>query len=121
MNLYEINSKLESAFMACIDPETGEVIGDTAELDALQIQRDEKVENIACLIKNLKAEAEAIQNEERKLKSRRQACENHADWLKKYLANNGRDVAFAHSMAIYVRDTNHEIRKARSYPKMVFT
>ena len=88
MNLYEINSKLESAFMACIDPETGEVIGDTAELDALQIQRDEKVENIACLIKNLKAEAEAIQNEERKLKSRRQACENHADWLKKYLANN---------------------------------
>lgn len=88
MNLFDINTAIENAFLACVDPETGEVIGDTAELDALQIQRDEKVENIACLIKNLKAEAEAIQNEERKLKSRRQACENHADWLKKYLANN---------------------------------
>ena len=86
--LYDINAALESAFMACIDPETGEVIGDTAELDALQIQRDEKVENIACLIKNLKAEAEAIQNEERKLKSRRQACENRSEWLKIYLAEN---------------------------------
>jgi len=88
MNLFEINAAIETAFMNCVDPETGEVIGDTAELDALQIQRDEKVENIACLIKNLKAEAEAIQNEERKLKSRRQACENHAEWLKRYLANN---------------------------------
>lgn len=88
MNLFEINAAIETAFQNCVDPETGEVIGDTTELDALQIQRDEKVENIACLIKNLKAEAEAIQNEERKLKARRQACENHAEWLKRYLANS---------------------------------
>ena len=88
MNLFEINAAIETAFMNCVDPETGEVIGDTAELDSLQIARDEKVENIACLIKNMKAEAEAIQNEERKLKSRRHACENHAEWLKRYLANN---------------------------------
>ena len=88
MNLFEINAAIETAFMNCVDPETGEVIGDTAELDALQIEMDEKVENIACLIKNLKAEEEAIQNEERKLKSRRQACENHAEWLRRYLANS---------------------------------
>jgi len=88
MNLYEISAAIENAFMDCIDPETGEIVGDTSALDDLQIQREEKIENIALFIKNLKAEAEAIQNEERKLKSRRQACENHADWLKKYLANN---------------------------------
>lgn len=88
MNLYQINEAIENAFMNCIDPETGEIVGDTSVLDDLQIQRDEKIENIALYIKNLKAEAEAIQNEERKLKSRRQTCENRADWLKKYLANN---------------------------------
>ena len=88
MNLFEINAAIETAFMNCVDPETGEITGDTAELDALQIQRDEKVENIACLIKNLKAEAEAVWSEERKLKARRQACESHADWLKRYLANS---------------------------------
>ena len=88
MNLYEINAALESAFMDCIDPETGEIVGDTSALDDLQLQRDEKIENIALFIKNLKAEAEAIQNEERKLKSRRNSCENRTEWLKKYLANN---------------------------------
>lgn len=88
MNLYQISAAIENAFMSCIDPETGEIVGDTSALDDLQIQREEKIENIALYIKNLKAEAEAIQNEERKLKSRRQTCENRADWLKKYLANN---------------------------------
>ncbi len=88
MTLYEINSAIENTFYSLIDPETGEIIGDTAALDELQIQRDEKVENIALFIKNLKAEAEAIKAEEKKLADRRRTCENRVSWLNKYLANS---------------------------------
>ena len=88
MNLYEINEAIERAFEACIDPETGEIVGDTEALDDLVLARDEKVENIALWIKNLKAEAEAIRNEEKALADRRRAAENKAERLKSYLAYN---------------------------------
>lgn len=88
MNLYEINQEIDRAIQNCIDPETGEILDDTSELDALTLARDEKIENIACYIKNLKADAEAIRTEEKKLAERRKTCENRAEWLKKYLANN---------------------------------
>lgn len=88
MNLFEINAAIETAFMNCVDPETGEVIGDTAELDALQIARDEKIENLALFIKNLKAEAAAIREEEKRLADRRRAAENRSEWLKDYLTKN---------------------------------
>ena len=88
MTLYEITQEMEQAFQSCVDPETGEITGDLSALDNLQMARDEKVDNIACFIKNLKAEAEAIRTEEKKLADRRRACENHAERLKTYLANN---------------------------------
>jgi len=88
VNLYEINQEIDRAIQNCIDPETGEILDDTSELDALTLARDEKIENIACYIKNLKADAEAIRTEEKKLAERRKTCENRAEWLKKYLANN---------------------------------
>ena len=87
-SLYEINEALEQAFENCIDPETGEIVGDTEVLDALEMERDQKIENIACFIKNLKAEAEAIRAEEKALADRRKAAENKAERLKEYLANN---------------------------------
>lgn len=46
--IYEINEQI----MQCIDFETGEVI-DADKLDALQLEKDKKIENIACWIKNL--------------------------------------------------------------------
>ena len=86
--LYEINEAIERAFEACIDPETGEIVGDTEALDDLVLARDEKIENIALWIKNLKAEAEAIRNEEKALADRRRAAENKVERLKSYLAYN---------------------------------
>ena len=88
MTLYQINNELEAAFYGCIDPETGEIVGGTEELDRLQIERNEKIENTALFIKNLKAEAEMIQAEENRLKARRKACENRAEWLINYLTYN---------------------------------
>ena len=81
MKLYEI----DNAILDCIDLETGEVI-DTEKLDALQIERDAKIENVACWIKDLMAEANAIKVEKQKLAERQKVAENKAESLKKWLA-----------------------------------
>lgn len=81
MTLWEINN----AIMDCVDFETGEVI-DIERLDALQMARDEKLENIGLYIKNLDAEAAAIREEEKALAVRRKVRENKAERLRDYLS-----------------------------------
>lgn len=81
MKLYEI----EEAILACIDDETGEII-DADKLDALRMEKDTKIENVACWIKDLKAEAEAIKREKMALADRQRVAENKAESLKKWLA-----------------------------------
>ena len=80
MNLYEI----DNAIMDCVDMETGEII-DIDRLDCLQIERNEKIENIACWIKNLKSDAEQLKAEADNLLQRRRVAENKAESLKTYL------------------------------------
>lgn len=82
MNLYEIDQEI----MNCVDMETGEII-DPARLDELQMDRDIKIENIACWIKNLYADAEAFKTEKQSFADRQKAAEDKAESLKKYLAN----------------------------------
>lgn len=88
MTLYEINAALEAAYDAAVDPDTGEIINGAAAqaLDNLSMAKDEKVENIALWIKNLNAEADAINAEKKKLAARQAAAENKAESLKRYLA-----------------------------------
>lgn len=81
MKLYEI----EEAILACIDDETGEII-DADKLDALRMEKDTKIENVACWIKDLKAETEAIKREKMALADRQRVAENKAESLKKWLA-----------------------------------
>ena len=81
MKLYEIDETI----MSCIDEETGEII-DSEKLDKLQMERDKKIENVACWIKDLKAEAEALKAEKQALAERQRVAENKAESLKKYLA-----------------------------------
>ena len=81
MTIYEI----DQAIMECVDIETGEII-DTEQLDKLQMERDTKLENVACWIKDLKADAEAIKAEKQILANRQKVAENKAESLKKYLA-----------------------------------
>lgn len=81
MKLYEI----ENAILECIDMETGEII-DIERLNDLQMKREEKIENVACWIKDLKAEAEAIKAEKMALAERQKAAENKAESLKNWLA-----------------------------------
>lgn len=82
MNLYQI----EQAILDTVDKETGEII-DIEALDALEMERDTKVENIALWIKNLLSDADQINAEREALKSREDAAKNKAERLKKYLAN----------------------------------
>ena len=86
MTLYQINRRLEEAFYSCFDPETGEVIGDISILDDLQMAKDEKVENTACLYKNLMADAKALREEANNLIKRARTCENRAERIFNYLA-----------------------------------
>lgn len=81
MNLYRIDEEI----MNCVDTETGEIV-DCERLDALQMERNVKIENIACWIKNLRSDAEALKAEEQALAGRRKAAENKVDALKKYLS-----------------------------------
>ena len=80
MKLYEI----DNAIYECVN-EDGEVI-DTEKLEELQMERDKKIECIACWIKDLAAEANAIKEEKLKLEARQKVAENKAKSLKNYLA-----------------------------------
>lgn len=80
LSIYDIDQSI----LALVDPETGE-IADYEALEALQMERDGKIENLALWIKDLKAEATAIRNEEKALAERRRSVENRAARLTEYL------------------------------------
>ena len=80
--LYEINESI----MALIDEETGEIT-DIEALNALQIERDTKLENIALWVKNLKADAEMFKAEKQAFEERQKRAEKKAESLKNYLAS----------------------------------
>ena len=84
MTLYEINQQILNAIEYGCDPETGEIISASA-LDALEMAKEEKTENIILLIKDLTAENKAISEEEQAFAKRRRAGENRVEWLKNYL------------------------------------
>ena len=88
MTLYEINEAILNCFSEEIDPETGEIITEVLDedrLDELKMAKAEKIENVACWIKNLTADAEALKNEEAKLAKRRKSMESKVESLKNYL------------------------------------
>ena len=78
--LYEI----DQAILDCVDLETGEII-DPAKLDALQMERELKLEGVALWVKDLKAEAAAVKEEADKLKAREKSLNNKIDGLKQWL------------------------------------
>lgn len=95
--LYEINNDLLNCITTeegtTINTETGEVI-DVAALEALELERSEKIRNIALWIKNLKSDVTALDAEEKAFKARKDAAKRKAEQLSKYLADvlNGEKV-----------------------------
>lgn len=80
MTIWEI----DNAIAELVDPETGELL-DFDKFAELSIERDKKIENMACWVVNMTAEAKAIREQEKILAERRKALENKSDRLKDYL------------------------------------
>lgn len=78
--LYEIDQEI----LDCVDMETGEIL-DTERLDALQMERERKLEGVALWVKDLSAEAEAVKAEADKLTARKRALDNKITGLKMWL------------------------------------
>lgn len=85
-NLYELERALQE-FELEIDEETGEILN-VDDLDALQMERDIKVENIALWIKNLLSDAEAYKREKESFYAKEKAAKNKAERLKAYLQDS---------------------------------
>lgn len=108
MNLYEINSQI----LDCIDQETGEVM-DIDRLEELNMAKGEKVDNVACWIKNLEADVVAFEAQEKAFADRKAATKRKIDSLKHYLTDalGGQNfssdrcaVSFRRSKAVSVLD-----------------
>ena len=80
MNLYQINE----ALIQCIDEETGEII-DIEKLGELELQRNEKIENIGLWIKNLKSDSEQLKHEIDVLSERKKIIDSKQEQLRAYL------------------------------------
>lgn len=83
MTLYEIDKALAD-FEFEIDPETGEILN-AADLDELNLARDQKIENIGLYIKNLEAEKEAVKHEKDNFADREKRLGKKIESLKGYL------------------------------------
>ena len=105
MNLYQINAGIEEAMeamLASVDPETGEVSQEAVDsLFALQMEKDQKLDNIGAYIKNLMAEVKALKDEEASLKARRESKEKQIERLKEYVASNMDSDKFESSRVVF--------------------
>lgn len=113
MNLYEI----DSAIMNCVDMETGEII-DMEALENLQMERDQKIENIGCWIKNLLADAKALKEEKDNLAARQKSAENKVASLKAYLSSylNGEKFKTAKVAISYRKSDSVDISEGAVIP-----
>lgn len=85
-NLYKICRELED-FEYEVDPDTGELLN-ALEWDELNMAYTDKVENIACCIKDLNGDVAKFKAEEEQLAKRRKSLERKAEYLKRLLLNN---------------------------------
>lgn len=81
MKLYEINQEI----LACIDMETGEIIA-PEKLEALLMDKHEKLRNIAFVALNAAADAKAYEEQEKKFAARKRSAKATVEWAKATLA-----------------------------------
>lgn len=86
MMLYELATDYV-AFLQAV--ENGDIPDEAIEdtLEAIKTGFEEKVDNIACLIKGIEAECDAIRAEELRLAERRKAKERKAERCRSFLEN----------------------------------
>lgn len=119
MNLYEINNAITQVIAEYTD-ENGEITEKGFEtLSALQMEKEQKIENIALWIKDLKSENSAIKSEIDGFKSRLRANENKIMALEKWLieATESRKFSTAKCMVSFRTSTAIEITNIDEIPE----
>ena len=118
LTLYEIDQQISKAIELGYDPETGEILDDTA-LRELEMARDEKIENICLYIKDLKAESAAIKAEKASLDERQRASDRKAESLSNYLQAmlNGENFKSAKCAVSYRKVSSVQIVDADLIPE----
>lgn len=88
-NIYELNESIKACIQLdeehVVSVDDGEILN-LQQFEALQMERDAKVEGLACYIKNKLAEAEAIYAEINVLSYRAGIIKKEAERCKSYLA-----------------------------------
>lgn len=118
MKLYEITDdivKLDNMFLELVDEETGEIKGDTEQIEKLQEQvqymLNNKTENIIKFIKSLEYDNDIRKQEEERLKKLRKRDEKKIDNIKKYVLMNMQKIG---TKSIKTSIGNLSIRKSTS-------
>lgn len=125
MTIYEIDASIAACMAEAVDPETGEVSEnlDTAALSELMLAREEKIEGVACWIKNLRAYAADIRAEEIALAERRRKAEKRAerlsDWLAEILA--GEKFRSPRAEVSFRKSTTVEVEDVQALPEELLT
>lgn len=88
MNIYQIDEQIKRLLIDNSDPDTGEIMNEAglmAELEALQMNREEKQKNIILYYKNAEAEQDIIDSEIRRLQVLKRLNLQKQDRLKQLL------------------------------------
>lgn len=89
-SLYEINNDfiqvLENGFL--VDEETGEITFKEDALNDLDLEFNQKVDNIACYIKDIESLNQAIKDEKKALDERLKVNDRKVENLKKYVSSS---------------------------------
>lgn len=131
MNIYQIDKEIESVLDGAVDPETGEITPEALEkLDALNVEREQKIESVGLWFKNTLAESKAIAEEISALQARKKSLDSKAEWQKKYLeyALNGEKfetpklaVSYRKSVSVDFDDAEAFCRNYADFPDLVTT
>lgn len=111
--LYEINAAIEE----CIDTETGEIIA-PERLEALKMDRHEKLRNIALLHLNASAEEKACGEQKKKFAAREKAAKATKEWTRATLVRelNGKKMKEAEFTVSYRKSESVEITNESAVP-----
>lgn len=106
MTLFEINHELEELLSQLVDEETGEINEDVyAKVEALEMNRDEKIDSWCYYLKQRKAELDAAKDMLNKAQLRYRAMEDSLDRTKQRLRElmNGEKFKSAFNTIYYTK------------------
>ena len=111
--LFEINQEI----LSCIDLETGEIIA-PEKLENLQMDKHDKLRNIAFVALNAAADAKAYEEQEKKFAARKKAAKATVAWAKETLARElaGQKMKEAEFSISYRKSEAVEIADLNSVP-----